>query len=265
MLFYSAVRWFHCLFHVLKCLHVWCLLLSLTFETLCLFVGEQRAEKKWKNSLGKLTLVKTEISSCSLRNWASFVKQRVPDGISQVKSYLLSKSTVESYIVVQSCTAFIRRTRWKYWNLSLERDGWIEGRKGPLICRRKKGMLVGGDSIFMEISLASIWNYLGLYMLWTLLSCSLDPTGQNVQGVLMKVYLAVQWERTCVGAPGAVCPSFGDKMGLSLSLKSPGHGLGWHPMSIEWFGELDCCPNTLSSFSEGEGKRQDQICNALSQ
>lgn len=53
-------------------------------------------------------------------------------------------------------------------------------------------MLVGGGSIFLEISLASFWNYLGLYVVWTLLSSSLDPMSQNVQGIMMKVYLAVQ-------------------------------------------------------------------------
>lgn len=53
-------------------------------------------------------------------------------------------------------------------------------------------MLVGVGSIFLELSLASIWNYLGLYVLWTLLSSSFDPMGQNVQGILMQVYLAVQ-------------------------------------------------------------------------
>lgn len=43
-------------------------------------------------------------------------------------------------------------------NFSLQPDGWIEGRKDLLICRRKKGMLVGGGSIFLETSLASIWG-----------------------------------------------------------------------------------------------------------
>lgn len=40
-------------------------------------------------------------------------------------------------------------------------------------------MLVGRGSILLEISLASVWNYWGLYVVWTL-SSSLDPTGQNV-------------------------------------------------------------------------------------
>lgn len=40
-----------------------CLVLAsvLTFETLCLFVGGQRAKKKLRNSLGKLTLVNKEV------------------------------------------------------------------------------------------------------------------------------------------------------------------------------------------------------------
>lgn len=52
-------------------------------------------------------------------------------------------------------------------------------------------MLVCGGSIFLEMSSASIWNYLGLYVVWILL-CSLHPMGQNVQGIMMKVYLSVQ-------------------------------------------------------------------------
>lgn len=58
---------------------------------------------------------------------------------------------------------------------------------------------------------------------------------------------------------------FFDKIGLFLFLKNPRHGKGWCCMSIEWFGELDCCPDALSSFIEREGRRQDEICNALSQ
>lgn len=52
-------------------------------------------------------------------------------------------------------------------------------------------MLVGRDSIFQEISLASIWKYFGLCVVRALLS-SFDPTGQNVKGIMRKVYLAVQ-------------------------------------------------------------------------
>lgn len=103
--------------------------------------------------------------------------------------------------------------------------------------------------------------------MWTLLSSSLNPMGQNVQGITMKVYLAVQWKHTSVAGPSpeAVCPFFCDKMWLSLFLKNPRHGQRWCCVSTECFGELDCCPNTLSSFNEGGGRKQDQICNALSQ
>ena len=79
---------------------------------------------------------------CLLRDWtSSFAEQRIPNGIPEVKSYLLlNKSITEYYRVVQSCTAFSRRTRsevLKIYSCNLMAGLRVES-EGLLICRREE-------------------------------------------------------------------------------------------------------------------------------